>query len=86
MFKFVDMRGLVSNFYIFCVLFLLSLPYLTCGNKSSTGNCNMAKYNPKTGENWKIPMLLDSNPCGPACPPEGKRVLSHVVLIHTGRI
>eukprot|EP00804_Cyclotella_cryptica_P015863 CCRYP_006367-RB/>CCRYP_006367-RB protein AED:0.28 eAED:0.28 QI:859/1/1/1/1/1/3/198/432 len=35
------------------------------------GNCNMGKYNPGTGDNWKIPMLMDSNPCGPACPPEG---------------
>ena len=35
------------------------------------GNCNMSRYEANKGENWKIPMLSDDNPCGPACPPEG---------------
>jgi hypothetical protein len=35
------------------------------------GNCNMGQYKATVGENWKIPMLMDHNPCGPACPPNG---------------
>eukprot|EP00804_Cyclotella_cryptica_P019252 CCRYP_006148-RA/>CCRYP_006148-RA protein AED:0.07 eAED:0.07 QI:1254/1/1/1/0.8/0.66/6/271/302 len=30
------------------------------------GNCNMRKYN-----NYKVPMLADSSPCAPFCPPGG---------------
>lgn len=35
------------------------------------GNCNMGQYKATVGENWKIPMLMDHNPCGPACPSNG---------------
>jgi hypothetical protein len=35
------------------------------------GNCNMGQYQSTVGDNWKIPMLMDHNPCGPACPPNG---------------
>lgn len=35
------------------------------------GNCNMGRYDAKEGDNWKIPMLMDHNPCGPVCPPGG---------------
>ena len=35
------------------------------------GNCNMGQYQATVGDNWKIPMLMDHNPCGPACPPHG---------------
>ena len=35
------------------------------------GNCNMGRYQATVGDNWKTPMLMDHNPCGPACPPNG---------------
>ena len=35
------------------------------------GICNMGKYQSATGDNWKEPMLMDDNPCGPVCPPNG---------------
>eukprot|EP00571_Detonula_confervacea_P016884 CAMPEP_0172301674 /NCGR_PEP_ID=MMETSP1058-20130122/3517_1 /TAXON_ID=83371 /ORGANISM="Detonula confervacea, Strain CCMP 353" /LENGTH=566 /DNA_ID=CAMNT_0013011885 /DNA_START=96 /DNA_END=1796 /DNA_ORIENTATION=- len=35
------------------------------------GNCNMGKWNSNVGDNWKTPMLMDHNPCGPICPPKG---------------
>lgn len=35
------------------------------------GNCNMGAHKAADGDNWKIPMLMDHNPCGPACPPNG---------------
>lgn len=35
------------------------------------GNCNMGKYKATIGQNWKQPMLMDDNPCGPVCPPGG---------------
>lgn len=38
---------------------------------SRAGNCNMGKYDATKGDNWKIPMLMKHNPCGPQCPPEG---------------
>mmetsp|Transcript_24906 Transcript_24906/g.59125 ORF Transcript_24906/g.59125 Transcript_24906/m.59125 type:complete len:558 (+) Transcript_24906:288-1961(+) len=38
---------------------------------SRAGNCNMGAYNSSQGDNWKVPMLMDHNPCGPVCPPGG---------------
>lgn len=35
------------------------------------GNCNMGQYKSNQGENWKVPLLQDHNPCGPICPPNG---------------
>ncbi|KAL3815402.1 hypothetical protein ACHAXA_011520 [Cyclostephanos tholiformis] len=38
---------------------------------AKAGNCDMTRYNSTEGENWLIPMLKDSSPCEPSCPPEG---------------
>ena len=39
---------------------------------SAPGNCNMAKYKNAAKPNWWLePMLMDTNPCAPACPPNG---------------
>mmetsp|Transcript_28763 Transcript_28763/g.60720 ORF Transcript_28763/g.60720 Transcript_28763/m.60720 type:complete len:724 (-) Transcript_28763:109-2280(-) len=35
------------------------------------GNCDMKRYNAVVGTNWTIPMLKDTSPCEPSCPPEG---------------
>ncbi|KAL7510660.1 hypothetical protein ACHAXN_008675 [Cyclotella atomus] len=35
------------------------------------GNCDMAGFDAKEGENWLVPMLMDVTRCGPNCPPEG---------------
>lgn len=35
------------------------------------GNCNMGQYKATIGDNWKVPMLQEHNPCGPPCPPGG---------------
>ncbi|KAL7548699.1 hypothetical protein ACHAWF_011970, partial [Thalassiosira exigua] len=35
------------------------------------GNCNMGKYQSNVGDNYKTPMLMEHNPCGPPCPPNG---------------
>ncbi|KAL7540302.1 hypothetical protein ACHAXR_010017 [Thalassiosira sp. AJA248-18] len=35
------------------------------------GNCNMGVYKSTVGDNWKEPMLMTHNPCGPVCPPNG---------------
>lgn len=35
------------------------------------GNCNMGKYDANVGDNWKEPMLMKANPCGPPCPGPG---------------
>jgi len=35
------------------------------------GNCNMGAYQSTKEDNWKKPMLMDDNPCGPVCPPNG---------------
>ena len=32
------------------------------------GNCNMGRYQANIGQNYLNPMLMDENPCGPACP------------------
>ena len=38
---------------------------------AKAGNCGMSTYNSTDGENWLIPMLKDTSPCEPSCPPEG---------------
>ncbi|KAL9190535.1 hypothetical protein ACHAXT_000241 [Thalassiosira profunda] len=35
------------------------------------GNCEMARFEATTGENWLPPMLADTSRCGPNCPDEG---------------
>eukprot|EP00569_Conticribra_weissflogii_P001865 CAMPEP_0171351138 /NCGR_PEP_ID=MMETSP0878-20121228/38246_1 /TAXON_ID=67004 /ORGANISM="Thalassiosira weissflogii, Strain CCMP1336" /LENGTH=505 /DNA_ID=CAMNT_0011856309 /DNA_START=136 /DNA_END=1653 /DNA_ORIENTATION=- len=38
---------------------------------AKAGNCNMKAYNATIGENWLEPMLMETSPCEPSCPPEG---------------
>jgi len=35
------------------------------------GNCNMGAYKADPVKGWETPMLMDHNPCGPICPPNG---------------
>mmetsp|Transcript_12492 Transcript_12492/g.26593 ORF Transcript_12492/g.26593 Transcript_12492/m.26593 type:complete len:607 (+) Transcript_12492:312-2132(+) len=35
------------------------------------GNCDMGTHKATVGKNWKKPMLMDENPCGPVCGPDG---------------
>ncbi|KAL7468284.1 hypothetical protein ACHAXS_008522 [Conticribra weissflogii] len=38
---------------------------------AKAGNCNMKAYNATLGNNWLEPMLMETSPCEPSCPPEG---------------
>lgn len=38
---------------------------------AQAGNCDMGRYDATEGVNWLIPMLKDTSPCEPSCPPEG---------------